>query len=63
MITLVFECDHCGQRVEKKFPWIRDVDAGDLKKFYDARGFSDDYLNMDVCPECREKFEDVTFRE
>jgi len=63
MITAIIECNNCGRRIEKKYPWIRDFKADDLANFYTAEGFSDDYLRIDVCPDCKEKFEDVSFRE
>lgn len=63
MITVIIECNNCRQRTEVKYAWIRDFSADGLREIYAARGFSDDYLGMDVCPKCREKFDDVTFRE
>ena len=63
MITVIIECDNCGKRIEKKYSWITDFGSDDLRIFYTNQSFSNDYLNIDVCPNCKEKFEDITFRE
>jgi hypothetical protein len=63
VITVIVECDHCGKRAEKKYSWIRDFYADEFRNFYAAQGFKDDFLKMDICPNCREKFEDITVRE
>lgn len=63
MIIVTIECDRCGKRIEKKHSWVRDLSLDALREFYAAQGFSDAYLDMDVCPVCKDKFEDITFRE
>ncbi|GEM_PF-6197431 len=63
MITAIIECERCGKRIEKKYPWIRDFNSDDFRNFYGQGGFSDDFLNMDVCLDCKDKMEDFTFRE
>ncbi len=63
VITVIVKCDNCGKGTEKKYSWIRDFNPDDFRDFYESQGFSDDYSKMDVCPNCKEKFEDITFRE
>jgi DNA-directed RNA polymerase subunit RPC12/RpoP len=63
MIAIMIECNHCGKKIEKKYSWLRDFNENGLGNFYTGQGFSDDYLLMDVCSDCKEKFEDISFRE
>ena len=63
MIAIVVECNNCGKTIDKKYPWIRAFSLDDFRNFYEAQGFSDNYMNIDVCPDCKEKIEDISFRE
>jgi hypothetical protein len=63
VITVIIKCDNCGKAIENKYSWIRDFAPDDFRRFYESHGFSDDYSSIDVCQGCKEKFEDITFRE
>jgi uncharacterized protein YlaI len=65
MVVVTIECDRCGKRIEKKYSWLRAFSSNDLKNFYAAQGggFSDDFMDMDLCPDCKDKVEEFTFRE